>query len=484
MATFKNACYFYKKMCKNNQLTLGANKQWTPSPPEKFKGWCLDCCRYTSLTHCNGCSLYHVCQLCSQESRCFLDNSPHLLRMRTFIDPIKFEDLDNYVKSMSKIFPVNAKVVDKSLKTVRQNKCRNEISDLWHDHLTLPVSLQCLRISIDGVNYYIMGFYQQMNALNETPFSFYNLIDKYDRLLLDDYNFKRMEHLPYNLQSIYAQKYWCVSRFISHPQKSIKFDHFTTATLENQQIPTSPIYVRRNEVQGSRSWKIQEWNQLIKLSDNVREWNRLVNDSDYIVFSVSQKNKLFILHKFEKLMGIVVPNYIASNHVKRAVSVKKCKWCTIANLLPFCDYRFKNIYNVIMDFLRALCKSNLSIGHCSSVEGVYEIVPYLFNPYGAEFTSKLHIFFSYLEPVEIKGTEYVIFSYPLHPDSQYVIFGNEIPPTILSESQIMNIIINIIDYWFNFNSAPSMPLTLRTTNALHYLRSIDKLEDEYALLIS
>ncbi|BAV35131.1 non-structural protein NSP1 [Rotavirus A RVA/Cow-tc/THA/A5-10/1988/G8P[1]] len=40
MATFKDACYHYKRMNKLNGsiLKLGANDEWRPAPITKFKG--------------------------------------------------------------------------------------------------------------------------------------------------------------------------------------------------------------------------------------------------------------------------------------------------------------------------------------------------------------------------------------------------------------------------------------------------------------
>nr|AXF43074.1 truncated NSP1 [Bovine rotavirus] len=240
MATFKDACYYYKRINKLNHavLKLGVNDTWRPSPPTKYKGWCLDCCQHTDLTYCRGCTMYHVCQWCSQYGRCFLDNQPHLLRMRTFKNEVTKDDLMNLVDMYDTLFPMNQKIVDKFINNTRQHKCRNECVNQWYNHLLMPITLQSLSIELDGDVYYIFGYYDDMNNVNQTPFSFVNLVDIYDKLLLDDVNFTRMSFLPVTLQQEYALRYFSKSRFISEQRKCVSDSHFSINVLENLHNPS------------------------------------------------------------------------------------------------------------------------------------------------------------------------------------------------------------------------------------------------------
>ncbi|ABF50126.1 NSP1, partial [Rotavirus A] len=134
---------------------------------------------------CQGCLIYHVCEWCSQYSRCFLDNDPHLLRMRTFKNEITKSDLENLINMYDTLFPINQKIVNKFANIIKQHKCRNEYLIQWYNHFLMPITLQSLSIELDGDIYYVFGYYDDMHKINQTPFSFTNLISKYDVLLLD-----------------------------------------------------------------------------------------------------------------------------------------------------------------------------------------------------------------------------------------------------------------------------------------------------------
>nr|AJT36637.1 NSP1 protein [Rotavirus A] len=489
MATFKDACFHYQRMNKLNHrvLKLGANSVWIPSPLTKYKGWCLDCCQHTNLTYCTGCSLYHVCQWCSQDKRCFLDDEPHFLRMRTFKEPITRGDLDNLIIMYSLLFPINEMIVKKFTSNVRQNRCRSEYEVEWYNQLLLPITLQALRIHINHDVYYIFGFYESPNKINQTPFAFTNLIDRYDKLILDSINFDRMEHLPIALRNEYALRYFQKTRFISQPQISLCRSHSTENTLENQDAPTSPIQVMRNCVRGHRNWRNEEWNkQCIKIWDS-ELYLKEISTSYTEHYSVSQQNVIFLDYRLQILVSKVRPNYVSSNHGRNAYRVKRCKWCTLQPSAFWNDFRMVEIYNLIMEFLRILVKSNTNVGHCSSMEKVYDFIPQLFNPYREpQYTNAVNKLFKYLEPVEVNGVEYVLMNHPMNLTLYEIskVIGNGRVPTIMSQVSVECMIKSIISRWFDIDNIRKIPLTLSETNSLYALESFDKLIDEYALQIS
>nr|BCY23774.1 non-structural protein 1 [Rotavirus A] len=487
MATFKDACFHYQKINELNRrlLSLGVNSSWRPSPLTNCKGWCLDCCQHTDLTYCLGCSLYHVCQWCSQKERCFLDNAPHFTRIRTLKEPVTFEDLDNYVKLMMKLFPINAKLVNKFIKNINQNKCRNEMQDQWYNQLLLPITLSALKIVIGEDIFYVLGLYENTANLNETAFSLVNLVDKYDRLLLDDYNFQRMSFLPVNLQEKYALKYISNSRFLSQSDKVLAFNHFTQESVKDLTVPTSSIYMKRN-VTDSTLTIDTTWNATLLLVANVRKFLSDMNSIRYIPFEVSQCNEIFLKRKFVELGSIVAPGYIASNHLKKASRITKCKWCTAHPNTILSDYRMKMIYDVIMEFLRVLVKSNVNVGHCSSVETIFKSIPCLFNPLdNKKFSAALEKFFIYLDPQLVQGVYYVLMDHMLSPQLvSFILKSGKHFSTILTKHDIKCLILNVFNAWFDLPSLQTIPFTLYQTSALLKLKNDDKLENEFTLEIS
>ncbi|APA28773.1 NSP1 [Rotavirus A] len=489
MATFKDACFHYQKLTKlnNTVLKLGANSVWRPAPFTKYKGWCLDCCQYTNLTYCKGCSLYHVCQWCVQYNRCFLDDQPHLLRMRTFMDPVSKSDLDNILIMYNKLFPINKKVIDRFVSNVKQNKCRSEYDVQWYNQLLMPITLQALTIKVEYATYYIFGYYDDMTKINQTPFSFTNFCDDYDKLILDSYNFDRMEHLPMVLQQEYAMRYFNKSRFLTQPVKEICKSNFTEELYENRDIPTSPINVTRNCVKGHSKWKVCDWNkQCMKVWDTDHYFKELATAYTEH-YAVSQRCLIFMDYKLQLLVSKVRPNYICSNHHNKATKVRRCRWCTLQQSTLWDDFRMKEVYDLVTEFLRVLVKSNTNVGHCSSMESIYDYIPYLFNPNRKEkYNEAVSKLFVYLEPVEIKGIEYVLLNYPMSIQLRNVlkICGPNRVPSIMSEYTIGYMIKLIIAKWFDVENTRLQPLTLTQTNSLYALKTFDKLTDEYALLIS
>nr|ACA96837.1 NSP1 [Human rotavirus A]ACA96841.1 NSP1 [Human rotavirus A] len=489
MATFKDACFFYKKLNRlNNQvLKLGANSVWRPAPLSKYKGWCLDCCQHTDLTYCKGCSLYHVCQWCSQYARCFLDNQPHLLRMRTLKEPITKEDICNLVSMYSILFPINDKVVRKFSNNVRQHKCRNEYEFEWYNQLLFPITLQALTIKIDDSVYHIFGYYDDMTKVNQTPFSFTNLINRYDKLLLDSINFDRMANLPGALQHQYALRYFSKSRFISHGIKDLCKSHFTEETLENKEIPTSPYELTRNCTVNLTPYGVMRWNDECKKMVNANDYISEMNTSYTEHYTVSQQNLIFVEHKLNLLSKRIQPNYVASNHSLRASKMKKCKWCALQPSTFWDDFRLSDIYDLIMEFIRVLVKSNVNVGHCSSNEWIYPHMQNIFNPCRTQsYNFAINKLFEYLESVEVDGTEYIMFDNNLTIEL-YDIIRSVMRcrvPSILSKFDVATIIKAIISKWFNIDRMRKVPLTLMQTSTLRNLNSSDDLIDEYALMIS
>ncbi|BAU88565.1 non-structural protein NSP1 [Human rotavirus A] len=415
MATFKDACYHYKRMNKLNGsiLKLGANDEWRPAPITKFKGWCLDCCQYTNLTYCRGCALYHVCQWCSQYNRCFLDEEPHLLRMRTFKNDINKEDVENLLNMYDTLFPIHEKIVNKFINNVKQRKCRNEYLLEWYNHLLFPLTLQALAIKLENSTYYIFGYYDCMEQENQTPFHFVNLINNYDRLLLDDRNFSRMAHLPPILQQEYALRYFSKSRFMNKPKRELERNDFADNLMEDRHSPTSLMQVTR---------------------------------------------------------------------------IHNCKWCQITSCYKIWeDFRIKKIYNNVLDFIRALSKSNGMAGHCSSQEEIYKYVSKLFLIYDKEqWTGSIDRLFKCLEPVDINEVEYVLFDHEINWEVRGLISQcmNGNIPRILNLSDIRLILSSLIYDWFDIRYMRETPMTTSTTNELRKLNRKNELIDEYDLELS
>lgn len=488
MATFKDACYHYKRMNKLNGsiLKLGANNEWRPAPITKFKGWCLDCCQYTNLTYCRGCALYHVCQWCSQYNRCFLDEEPHLLRMRTFKNDINKEDVENLLNMYDTLFPVHEKIVNKFINNVKQRKCRNEYLLEWYNHLLFPLTLQALAIKLENSTYYIFGYYDCMEQENQTPFYFVNLISNYDRLLLDDRNFNRMAHLPPILQQEYALRYFSKSRFINKPKRELERNDFADNLMEDRHSPTSLMQVTRNCV--AEHLDDDKWNKACTQIMNAKNYMELINSAYTEHYSVSQRCKLYTKSKLDILGRLTKPNYILSNHETCALNVHNCKWCQITSCYKIWeDFRIKKIYNNVLDFIRALSKSNGMAGHCSSQEEIYKYVPKLFLIYDEEqWTESIDKLFRCLEPVNINEVEYVLFDHEINWEVRGLILQcmNGNIPRILNLSDIRLILSSLIHDWFDMRYMRETPMITSTTNELRKLNRKNELIDEYDLELS
>nr|BAA07346.1 NSP1 protein [Rotavirus sp.] len=488
MATFKDACYHYRKLNKLNGLVLklGANDAWRPAPIAKYKGWCLDCCQHTDLTYCRGCALFHVCQWCSQYNRCFLDEEPHLLRMRTFRNQISRKDIEGLINMYNTLFPINERIVDKFISNVKQRRCRNEFLIEWYNHLLLPITLQALMVELEGDVYYIFGYFDHMEKENQTPFQFVNMINNYDKLLLDDKNFDRMTNLPVILQQEYAFRYFSKSRFISKTKKSVNRHDFANNLMEEMDNPISLMQVMRNCVNEYMDDK--NWNEKCTLIVDMKSYMELMKSSYTEHYSVSQRCKLFTIYKLNIISKLIKPNYIFSNHGAHALDVHNCKWCQMNNHYKIWDdFRLKKVYNNTMCFIRALMKSNKNVGHRSSQEVVYEYMSNIFIVWKNEKWNKsMQMIFDYLEPVEISGIEYILLDHELSWEIRGIvmqIMNGEIP-RILTFNDVKKIISAIIYDWFDVRYMREMPLIISTTNELRKMNKRNDLMDEYSYELS
>ncbi|ACJ73784.1 NSP1 [Bovine rotavirus] len=477
MATFKDACYYYKRINKLNHavLKLGVNDTWRPSPPTKYKGWCLDCCQHTDLTYCRGCTMYHVCQWCSQYGRCFLDNEPHLLRMRTFKNEVTKDDLMNLVDMYDTLFPMNQKIVDKFINNTRQHKCRNECVNQWYNHLLMPITLQSLSIELDGDVYYIFGYYDDMNNVNQTPFSFVNLVDIYDKLLLDDVNFTRMSFLPVTLQQEYALRYFSKSRFISEQRKCVSDSHFSINVLENLHNPSFKMQITRNCSELS-----SDWNGACKLVKDTSAYFNILKTSHVEFYSISTRCRVFTQRKLKIASKLIKPNYITSNQRTSATEVHNCKWCSInSSYTVWNDFRVNKIYDNIFNFLRALVKSNVTVGHCSSHEKIYECVENIHDVSDNEkWKTSLTKIFNYLEAVELNAVNYVLFNHEVNWDVINVLVQSiGKVPQILTLNDVTTIMQSIIYEWFDTKYMRNTPMTTFTVDKLRRLCTGSKTVD-------
>ncbi|AOW44077.1 NSP1 [Porcine rotavirus] len=477
MATFKDACYYYRRLNKLNHavLKLGVNDAWRPSPPAKYKGWCLDCCQYTDLTYCRGCSIYHVCQWCNQYGRCFLDDEPHLLRMRTFKNNVTKDDLMNLIDMYNTLFPMNQKVVNKFINNTKQHKCRNEYVPQWYNHLLMPITLQALSVEFDGDTYYVFGYYENMKNVNQTPFSFVNLVDMYDKLLLDDVNFNRMSFLPAVLQQEYALRYFLTSRFISEGKKRICDFHFSTNTLENLHNPNLKMQITRN-----CSTMSVRWNEACKLVKDTKTYFDIMKTSHIEFYDVSPRCRMFTQYKLKAVAKITKPNYITSNHRALATEVHNCKWCSVNNnLIVWNDFRLRSIYDNILSFIRALTKSNTSIGHCSSQEKIHSYVKDIFDVCDENrWNQSVADLFKCLDPVELNNTHYILLNHEVSWDVANILIQHigKIPQ-ILTLNDVMTALHFIIYDWFDIRYMRNTPLTTVTVDKLRQLHARRKIVD-------
>ncbi|ATY52003.1 NSP1 [Porcine rotavirus A] len=477
MATFKDACYYYKRLNKLNHavLKLGVNDAWRPSPPAKYKGWCLDCCQYTDLTYCRGCSIYHVCQWCNQYGRCFLDDEPHLLRMRTFKNDVTNDDLMNLIDMYNTLFPMNQKVVNKFINNTKQHKCRNEYVPQWYNHLLMPITLQALSVEFDGDTYYVFGYYENMKNVNQTPFSFVNLVDMYDKLLLDDVNFNRMSFLPVVLQQEYALRYFSTSRFISEGRRRISDFHFSVNTLENLHNPNLKMQITRN-----CSTMSVRWNEACKLVKDTKIYFDIMKTSHIEFYDVSPRCRMFTQYKLKAVAKITKPNYITSNHRALATEVHNCKWCSVNNsLIVWNDFRLRNIYDNVLSFIRAITKSNTSIGHCSSQEKIHSYVKDIFDVCDEnKWNQSVVNLFNCLDPVELSNTHYILLNHEVSWDVANILIQHVGKvPQILTLNDVMTALHSIIYDWFDIRHMRNTPLTTVTVDELRQLHARRKIVD-------
>nr|AUV48582.1 NSP1 [Human rotavirus A] len=474
MATFKDACYQYKKLNKLNNavLKLGANDVWRPSTLTKRKGWCLDCCQHADLTYCQGCLIYHVCEWCSQYSRCFLHNDPPLLRMRTFRNEITQSDLENSINMYDTLFPINQKIVNKFANAIKQHQCRNEYLIQWYNHFLPPITLQSSSIELDGDIYYIFGYYDDMHKINQTPFSFTNLIRKYDVSLLDSIHFDRMAFLPLTLQPEYALRYFPKSRFITERRKCIELSPFSDNILNDLHNPNFPLQVVRNCSNMSVAW-----NKACNLIRNVSNYFNISKSSPTESYNVSPRCRVFTQYKLKIASPSITPNYVASNHNSLATEVHNCKWCSINNnSIVWTDFRIKNVPNDIFPFIRALVKSNLYVGHCSSEEKIYESIQDILNVCKEnEWNMLVTEIFNQLDPIKLNEDSYVL----LNPEINWNVLNvliNSIGkvPKILTLNDVISILRIIIYDWFDIRFMRTTPMTTFTVNKLKQLYEKDK----------
>ncbi|AGR88583.1 nonstructural protein NSP1, partial [Porcine rotavirus A] len=469
MATFKDACYYYKRLNKLNHtvLKLGVNDAWRPSPPAKYKGWCLDCCQHTDLTYCRGCSIYHVCQWCNQYGRCFLDDEPHLLRMRTFKNDVTKEDLTNLIDMYNMLFPMNQKTVNKFINNIKQHKCRNEYVPQWYNHLLMPITLQSLSIELDGDTYYIFGYYDNMKNINQTPFSFVNLIDKYDRLLLDDVNFNRMSSLPLMLQQEYALRYFSKSRFISEERKQMDHFYFSVNILENLHNPNFKIQITRN-----CSAMSAKWNEACKLVKDAGIYFDILKTVHVEFYDVSPRCRMFTQYKLQTVSKAIKPSYVTSNHRASATEVHNCRWCSVnTSFVVWNDFRLRSICDNVLNFIRALIKSNTSIGHCSSQEQIYDYIRDVINVCDeGKWNTSVTGMFNCLEPVELGNVQYILLNYEVNWDVANVLIQNigKIPQ-ILTLNDVMTALHSMIYDWFDVRYMRNTPTTTLTVDKLRQL---------------
>ncbi|AGS43846.1 nonstructural protein 1 [Equine rotavirus A] len=486
MATFKDACFHYRKITKLNRelLRIGANSVWTSVQSNKIKGWCVECCQLTELTYCSGCSLAHVCQLCITNKRCFLDSQPHLLKLRTFESPITKEKLQCVINLDDKLFPINNTIINKFKKSTRQRKCRNGLNETWYNQLLLPITLNAAVFKFKTRTVYVFGFYEGSVSVENLPYRIINCIDIYDRLLLDQINFERMNSLPVSLQSIYAQKYFRVSRIPSMKLRQIYYSDFTKQNLITKYRTKSRI-VHRNISKINWNTEIELHNTLTHNKNKILEILSTSIERQFLVHDINLgrvKADMFELGHQSK------PNYVSSNHWQPASKISVCKWCNIKYAFKDMDWRMESMYNELMSFIQACYKSNTNVDHCSSIESIYPIIRNVYwhstTNYIDETLNKL---FSMMNPVCIDSQSVINFhcqidlSLYLHIK---MILEIEVLPFILNVNQFKDIIKGIMNQWCNFSKLSELPLCIESTTTLLVLEKQGKLSEEYDLLIS
>ena len=99
-----------------------------------------------------------------------------------------------------------------------------------------------------------------------------------------------------------------------------------------------------------------------------------------------------------------------------ATEVRNCKWCSINNnSIVLTDCRIKNVYDDIFNFIRALVKSNLYVGHCSSEEKIYEPIKDILNVCKEnEWNTLVTEIFNQLDPIKLNEDSYVLLNYEIN----------------------------------------------------------------------
>nr|AHN05628.1 NSP1 [Murine rotavirus] len=486
MAAFKDACFHYRRITKLNRelLRIGANSTWTPAPPSNIRGWCLECCQLTNLTYCYGCSLHHVCQWCVQYGRCFLDDEPHLLRLRTVKSPITTEKLASIVKMYQLLFPINHSVVKKFIKSTKQHKCRNDFELSWYNQLVLPITLTAAAVHCDDCVYYIFGHYEGKANQSNLPYRFVNCVDEYDKLLLDDVNFDRMAFLPERLQKHYAKRYFIASRTPSAQPTKLTYSDFSVKTLIN-----SGAYARRRIIYRSVTdfhWQSHEdpLNDLLSNKDKILA---ALMTNERKPFLTHNLNLTSLLHELSELVHHAKPCYLHSFHIQPASKVR-CRSCSVAFDFHTVDWRIRRIYDDVMYFLRACCRSNVSAGSCSSLESTDATVKAaLLEMFNEDFKQHAHFLFHCFNPVEVDDVNYILFNYPLNYDIYNFIMrtlATERLPFTLSCKQFTTILFALVERWYDLSQIERLPLSITPTNRLIELQEHGDLAEEFDLLLS
>nr|QJC68985.1 NSP1 [Rotavirus A] len=489
MATFKDACFHYRRLTAINRrlLSIGANSTWSPAPDTGLKGWCLECCQIAELIYCYGCSLPHVCKWCVKDRRCFLDSQPHFLRLRTFKGPITKEKLQCIIDMYNMLFPVNDKVINKFRMTVKQNKCRNQYKLEWYNHLLMPITLNAAVFKFDDeVIYYVFGFYEGTVDGAFLPYRMVNCTDLYDKLLLDAVNMVRLESIPDNLKSHYTMKYFKASRMPSMKLKQIYFSDFAKHTaIFNTYTNTMGRYMCRNVTEFEWNTELEMHNDL---KNNKAKIIAAMIATQYIQYNGHDNNVGRLKYNIFELGHHCKPNYISSNHITSASKIKNCKWCDMSYFFVKMDWRIRSMYDQLMNFIQSCYKSNVNVGHCSSVETIYPLIQRLiwhsFTPYMEKTIKDV---FQKMNPTEIGDDTGILFTTRLDLElyeSARRALQCEALPQILTQAQFSCIINAIVSQWFNVDKMEKLPLSIKSTEELRKMKEEGTLNEEYELLIS
>lgn len=486
MATFKDACFHYRKITKLNRelLRIGANSVWIPVSSNKVKGWCIECCQLTELTFCHGCSLAHACQWCIQNKRCFLDNEPHLLKLRTFESPITKEKLQCIIDLYNLLFPINSGIINRFKKIVNQRKCRNEFEQSWYNQLLFPITLNAAVFKFHSREVYVFGLYEGSSSCTDLPYRIVNCIDLYDRLLLDQINFERMSSLPASLQSVYANKYFKLSRLPSMKLKQIYYSDFSKQNLINK-CKTKSRIVLRNLTKFT-------WDSQVSLHYDV------INNKEKILTALSTSSlKRFKTHDLNlgrvkadifELGHHCKPNYISSNHWQPASKVSQCRRCNMKYVFRNMDWKMESMYNELLSFIQACYKSNVNVGNCSSIESAYPLVKdILWHSITKYIDQTIEKLFNAMNPVEVDGQQVISFHWQIDL-ALYIhikmILETETLPFVFTLNQFRSIIKGIVNQWYDVTELDYLPLCAEQTDKLVKLEEEGKISEEYELLIS